>query len=485
MYDVVIIGAGIIGSSIAREISKYNLKVMVVEKEVDLAMGTTKANSAIVHAGFDAKPNTIKGKLNAKGNSMFEKLARDLDFPFLKNGSLVLCFDEADIGDLELLKKQGEVNGVPNLQILSGEETRKLEPNVSESVVAALFADTGGIVCPYEMNIAMAENAFSNGVEFRFGAEVVDIEKIHSGYRLLINGDKFIEGKTTIEGKVIINAAGLYSDVINNLVSDEKFIIKPRKGEYCLFDKVTKNLVTKTIFQLPTKLGKGVLVTPTVDGNILIGPNAVDTEDRDNLDTTKEGLEEIINKARLSIKNIPTNKIITSFSGLRARTDKDDFIIAEVKNSPGFINVAGIESPGLTSAPAIAELVASMVQDILKATLKENFISTRKGIVKFRELNNEERKVLLKVNPEYGTIVCRCEVITEAEIKDAINRPLGATTIDGVKRRTRAGGGRCQAGFCISRVVDILCKELKLELTEVTKCGGKSRLLVGKNKENL
>ena len=485
MYDVVIIGAGIIGSSIAREISKYNLKVMVVEKEVDLAMGTTKANSAIVHAGFDAKPNTIKGKLNAKGNSMFEKLARDLDFPFLKNGSLVLCFDEADIGDLELLKKQGEVNGVPNLQILSGEETRKLEPNVSESVVAALFADTGGIVCPYEMNIAMAENAFSNGVEFRFGAEVVDIEKIHSGYRLLINGDKFIEGKTTIEGKVIINAAGLYSDVINNLVSDEKFIIKPRKGEYCLFDKVTKNLVTKTIFQLPTKLGKGVLVTPTVDGNILIGPNAVDTEDRDNLDTTKEGLEEIINKARLSIKNIPTNKIITSFSGLRARTDKDDFIIAEVKNSPGFINVAGIESPGLTSAPAIAEMVASMVQGILKVTLKENFISTRKGIVKFRELNKEERKALLKINPEYGTIVCRCEVITEAEIKDAINRPLGATTIDGVKRRTRAGGGRCQAGFCISRVVDILCKELKLELTEVTKCGGKSRLLVGKNKENL
>ena len=485
MYDVVIIGAGIIGSSIAREISKYNLKVMVVEKEVDLAMGTTKANSAIVHAGFDAKPNTIKGKLNAKGNSMFEKLARDLDFPFLKNGSLVLCFDEADIGDLELLKKQGEVNGVPNLQILSGEETRKLEPNVSESVVAALFADTGGIVCPYEMNIAMAENAFSNGVEFRFGAEVVDIEKIHSGYRLLINGDKFIEGKTTIEGKVIINAAGLYSDVINNLVSDEKFIIKPRKGEYCLFDKVTKNLVTKTIFQLPTKLGKGVLVTPTVDGNILIGPNAVDTEDRDNLDTTKEGLEEIINKARLSIKNIPTNKIITSFSGLRARTDKDDFIIAEVKNSPGFINVAGIESPGLTSAPAIAEMVASMVQGILKVTLKENFISTRKGIVKFRELNKEERKALLKINPEYGTIVCRCEVITEAEIKDAINRPLGATTIDGVKRRTRAGGGRCQAGFCISRVVDILCKELKLELTEVTKSGGESRLLVGKNKENL
>jgi glycerol-3-phosphate dehydrogenase len=416
---------------------------------------------------------------------MFENLSRDLDFPFIKNGSLVLCFDEADIGDLELLKKQGEINGVPDLQILSGEETRKMEPNVSESVVAALFATTGGIVCPYEMNIAMAENAFSNGVEFNFGAQVVDIKKIHGGYRLLISGDKFIERKANIEGKVIINAAGLYSDVINNLVSDEKFNIKPRKGEYCLFDKVTKNLVAKTIFQLPTKLGKGVLVTPTVDGNLLIGPNAVDVEDRENLDTTKEGLDDIINKARLSIKNIPTNQIITSFSGLRARTDKDDFIISEVKNSPGFINVAGIESPGLTSAPAIAEMVTLMAQDILKATLKENFISTRKGIVKFRELNNEERKALIKSNPEYGTIVCRCEVITEAEIKDAINRPLGATTIDGVKRRTRAGGGRCQAGFCISRVVDILCKELNLDLTEVTKSGGESRLLIEKNKENL
>lgn len=484
MYDVIIIGAGIIGASVSREISKYNLKVIVVEKEIDLASGTTKANSAIVHAGFDAKSNTLKGILNAKGNSMFDKLSKDLDFPFKKNGSLVLCFDEADKENLELLKKQGEVNGVPGLQILSGEETREMEPNISEKVVAALFSPTGGIVCPYEMNIAMAENSFMNGVEFKFGAEVYGIKKIDGGYGLLINDNESGKDKIILEGKVIINAAGLYSDVINNYISEEKFKIIPRKGEYCLFDKAVGNLVTKTIFQLPTKLGKGILVTPTVDGNLLIGPNAIDVEDKGNFDTTKEGLDDIIDKAKLSLKNIPTNQIITSFSGLRAKSETNDFIIGEVKNLPGFINVAGIDSPGLTSAPAIAEMVASMAVDILKATLKEDFISTRKGIVRFRELNNAERDTLIKSNPEYGRVVCRCEVVTEGEIKDAIRRPLGAKTIDGVKKRTRAGMGRCQAGFCTSRVVDILSKELNLPPTEITKSGRKSSLVIGKNKDN-
>ncbi|MCB2289812.1 NAD(P)/FAD-dependent oxidoreductase [Clostridium sp. CS001] len=484
MYDVIIIGAGIIGASVAREISKYNLKVIVVEKEIDVASGTTKANSAIVHAGFDAEPNTFKGRLNAKGNAMFDRLSKELDFPFKKNGSLVLCFDEADKENLELLKKQGEINGVPGLQILTGEETREMEPNVSKKVVAALFAPTGGIVCPYEMNIAMAENSFINGVEFKFGAKVVDIKKIHDGYSLLINKHESKDVISIIEGKVIINAAGLYSDVINNFISDEKFSILPKKGEYCLFDKAVGNLVTKTIFQLPTKLGKGVLVTPTVDGNLLIGPNAIDVDEKENLDTTKEGLDEIIDKARLSIESIPTNQIITSFSGLRAKNKNDDFIIGEVKNSPGFINVASIDSPGLTSAPAIAEMVATMARDILKATLKENFISTRKGIVRFRELNNVQRDALIKSNPEYGKVVCRCEVVTEGEIKDAIRRPLGAKTIDGVKKRTRTGMGRCQAGFCTSRVVDILSTELNLPKEEITKFGGKSSLVIGKNKDN-
>lgn len=479
MYDVIIIGAGIVGSSIAREISKYNLKVIVVDKDLDLASGTTKANSAIVHAGFDAKPGTFKGELNAKGNFMFEKLSKELDFPFKKNGSLVLCFNENDKKKLELLKEQGEINGVPGLEILTGEDTRKMEPSISENVVAALLAPSGGIVCPYEMTIALAENAFTNGVEFKLGSKVNDIKKINNGYSLLLNDDE------VIESKVIINAAGLYSDVINNFVSDEKFNIIPRKGEYCLFDKSAGNLVKKTIFQLPTKAGKGVLVTPTVDGNLLIGPNSVNIEDKEDLDTTKEGLDYIIDKAKLSIKNIPTRQIITSFSGLRASNKNGDFIIGEVKDSPGFINAASIDSPGLTSAPAIADVVASIVKGILKATSKENFIRERKGIVKFRELSNKERNALIKSNPEYGRIVCRCEVITEGEIKDSIRRPLGAKTIDGVKKRTRAGMGRCQAGFCTSRVLDILSKELNIPVTKVTKFGKNSNLLIGKNKENL
>jgi glycerol-3-phosphate dehydrogenase len=479
MYDVVIIGAGIIGASVAREISKYNLKVIVVDKGLDVASGTTKANSAIVHAGHDAGPNTIKGKLNAKGNSMFDNLSKELDFPFKKNGSLILCFDESHKEELELLKRQGELNGVPNLQILTGEQTRKMEPNISENVVASLFAPTSGIVCPYEMNIAMAENAFVNGVEFKFGARVVDIVKNNGGYSLSINDDE------VIETKIIINAAGLYSDVMNNLVSEEKFDIIPKKGEYCLFDKDASNLVAKTIFQLPTKAGKGVLITPTVDGNLLVGPNAVDVEDKTNLDTTKEGLDEIINKAKLSVKSLPTNQIITSFSGLRAKTKVNDFIIGEVKNSPGFINVASIDSPGLTSAPAIAEMVVSIVKGIIKVTPKEDFIKIRKGIIKFRELSNSERDILIKSDPAYGRIVCRCEVVTEGEIKDAIRRPLGAKTLDAVKIRTRAGMGRCQAGFCTSRIVDILSLELNLPPTKITKFGINSRLVIGKNKENL
>jgi len=479
MYDVAIIGSGIIGCSIAREISKYNLNVIVVEKAMDLAAGTTKANSAIVHAGFDAKPNTFKGKLNAKGNAMFEKLSKELDFPFKKNGSLVLCLDEADKKNLELLKKQGELNGVDGLQILTGEETRRVEPNISKKVVAALFAPSGGIVCPYEMNIAMAENAFANGVKFNFGSEVEDIKKIDGGYSLIIGSGK------SLESKVIINAAGLYSDVINNLVSDDKFNIIPRKGEYCLFDKAVGGMVSKTIFQLPTKFGKGVLITPTVDGNLLIGPNAVNIEDKENFDTTKDGLDFILDKARLSIEDIPINQIITSFSGLRATNEKNDFLIGEAKNCPGFINAASIDSPGLTAAPAIAEMIARMVKDILKATIKRDFISGRKGILKFRELSNEERNTLIKSNPDYGRIVCRCEVITEGEIKDAIRRPLGARTIDGVKKRTRAGMGRCQAGFCTSRVIDILSKELCLPPTKITKFGREATLLIGKNKENL
>jgi glycerol-3-phosphate dehydrogenase len=484
MYDVLIIGAGVIGCSIARELSKYKLKTCVIEKECDVAAGTTKANSAIVHAGFDAKTDSLKGKLNAKGNEMFDKLSEELEFPFKRIGAFVLCFDEKDLYKLEDLKKQGEVNGVPDLKILGREELKALEPNISDNAVAALYAPSSGIVCPYEMTIALAENAATNGVEFKFNTKVLNIEKKLTRYL-----DKYLNiylvdtdnGK--LEAKMIINAAGVYADELNNMVSSKKLSIIPRKGQYCLFDKEVGDLVSRTIFQLPTEMGKGVLVTPTVDGNLLLGPNAIDVEDKNDLITSTQSLEEIVNKGKMSIKSLPLNKVITSFSGLRAHSLEDDFIIGEAEGAENFINAAGIESPGLSSAPSIALMIEGLVVEKLEPLKNDNFNPIRKGIPKFRELSNEERNQLIKERPQYGRIVCRCEVVTEGEIVDSIRRPLGATTLDGVKRRTRAGMGRCQSGFCSARVLDILARELDIEPTEVTKFGGNSKLLVGKNKD--
>lgn len=476
MFDVIIIGAGVIGCSIARELSQYNLNICVIDKEVDVSSGTTKANSAIIHAGFDAKPDSLKGKLNAKGNAMFDKLSKELNFPFVRNGALVLCFDENDYPKLTALKERGENNGVPNLQILDRNKIREIEPNVSDDVVAALYAPTSGLVCPYELTIALAENAFLNGVEFKFETKVIDIKKVEGFF--LISTDK-----GDIKSKVVINAAGLFSDDINNMISAKKFNITPRKGEYLLFDKSAGNLITKTIFQLPSTLGKGVLITPTVDGNLLIGPNAVNLKDKLDLSTTRPGMEEIIEKANKSIKGIPYNQIITSFTGLRAKSEFEDFIIEEAEDVKGFINAAGIESPGLSCAPAISEIIKNIVLDILPVTHKENFKPKREKPIKFRDLSNKERKELIARRPEYGKIVCRCETVTEGEILAAIKGPLGAKTLDGVKRRTRASMGRCQAGFCTTRIVDILSKELNIPKTEITKFGFNSKLLVGKNKD--
>lgn len=478
MYDVVIIGAGVIGCTTARELSKYKLKTLVLEKESDVCAGTSKANSAIVHAGFDAMPDTLKGKLNAKSNLMFDKLSGELDFHFKRNGSLVLCFDKNDINKLYELKKRGEENGVPNLSVIDGDEVRLMEPNVSDNVVAALYAPTGGIVCPFTFTIALAESANMNGVEFKFNSKVVNIIKNDNYFSLVTEYG-------IIETKMIVNAAGLYSDNMNNFVSEEKFEIIPRRGEYNLFDKYAGNLVEKTLFQLPTKLGKGVLVTPTVDGNLLVGPNALDIEDKEDLGVTREGLDEIMEKASLSVNSIPLNLIITSFSGLRAKTKKKDFIIGELDDAKGFINAAGIESPGLTSAPLIGEMIRDIIVDRLNPDKNKDFNPIRKAIENFNEMSLEEKREAIKRNHHYGTIVCRCEMVTEGEIIEAINRPLGATTLDAVKRRTRAGAGRCQCGFCITRIIEILNSEKKIPLTEIRKFNKDSKILVGKLKEDL
>ncbi|MBU5592939.1 NAD(P)/FAD-dependent oxidoreductase [Clostridium sp. MSJ-4] len=478
MFDVIIIGAGVVGASIGRELSKYQLKTCIIEKTEDVSSGTTKANSAIIHAGYDAKPDTLKGKLNAKGNAMFDKLAEELDFPFKRNGSFVLCFEEESKYRLENLKKQGEINGVPDMRILSKEEILAMEPNLCDEVVAALYAPTGGIVCPYELTIALSENAAKNGVEFKLNTKVENITSSEEGYVIHTN-------KGDINTRVVINAAGVFADEINNMVSKNKLEIVPRRGEYCLFDKAAGDMIKRTIFQLPSNMGKGVLVTPTVDGNLLVGPNAIDINDKEDLNTSKEGLDDILQKSRKSVKNIPLNQIITNFSGLRAHSTTDDFIIGEVEDARGFINAAGIESPGLSSAPAIAEMVSNIVIEKLKPSINKDFNPIRKSIPRFREMNNDERRELIAKDPKYGKIICRCELVTEGEIIDSIRRPLGATTLDGVKRRTRAGMGRCQSGFCSSRVVDILSKELKRPITEIKKNRGNSNILVAENKEGI
>ncbi|HDK7160023.1 TPA: NAD(P)/FAD-dependent oxidoreductase [Clostridium botulinum] len=471
MFDVTIIGSGVTGAAVARELSKYNLKTCVVEKAIDVANGTSKANSGIVHAGEDPIPGTLKAKMNVRGNEMFDKLQEEIDFPFKRNESFVLCFDEKDIEKLEELRQRGLKNGLPDtMEILNREEALKLEPNLSEYVVAALRLPTGGIVSPYEFNIALAESAAMNGVEFKLETEIIDIEKKEDGYILKTN-------KGDIKTKVVVNAAGVFGDKINNMVSEKKYHITARKGEYLLFDKTVGDMVQRTIFQLPTKMGKGVLVTPTADGNLLLGPTSVDVEEKDDLGTTREGLDTVAEKAKLSIKEIPMRQVITSFAGLRAHEENSDFIIGEAEDAKNFINAIGIESPGLTSAPAIGEYIREMIVEKLKPEENKEFNPIRKDIPKFREMTNEERKEIIKENSAYGKIVCRCEVVTEGEIRDAIRRPLGAKTVDGIKRRTRAGMGRCQSGFCSNRIVEILAEELGIKRNEVTKFGGNSKIL--------
>lgn len=476
MMDVAIIGAGVSGCAIARELSKYQLKVCVIEKEADVCSGTSKANSGIVHAGYDAKPGSLMAKLNVMGNERMNALSKQLDFSFLQNGSMVVCTEEEGIPGLEKLYQQGIANGVKKLSIIDGKAARRMEPNLSEKVVAALYAPTAGIVCPFELNIALAENAAENGVEFLLDTKVVKIHKLEQGYRIQTS-------KGEVGAKIVVNAAGVYADQMHNMVSKNKLQIIPRRGDYCLLDKSEKDFVSHTIFQLPNQFGKGVLVAPTAHGNIIVGPTAIDIQDKEGTNTTQEGIQQLMGKANASVRNLPMRKVITSFAGLRAHEAGHEFIIGEVEDTKGFIDCAGIESPGLTSAPAIGRMVADLVADILAPRKKENYIATRKGILNPQKLTPEQRNELIEKNPAYGTIICRCEMVSEGEMIDAIHRPLGARTLDGLKRRTRGGMGRCQAGFCTPRTMEILSRELGISEQDITKAGGTSKLLMGINKD--
>lgn len=471
-YDAVIIGGGVIGCAIARELSRYDLQICVLEREEDVCSGTSKANSAIVHAGYDAVPGSLKARFNVEGNRRMEELSQELDFPFRRNGSLVLAFSKEELPALKALYERGLKNQVPNMEILSGAQVRAMEPNVADEAAAALYAPTGGIVCPFGLTIALAENACDNGVEFARSTKVYRIAKAGTGYELETSAGSLF-------ASYVVNAAGVYADELHNMVSEKKLHITARKGDYCLLDQEAGNHVSHTIFQLPGKLGKGVLVTPTVHGNLLIGPTATDVEDKEDTGTTAAEMGDIMEKSAWSVKNLPFRQIITSFSGLRAHEDGEDFIIGEAEDAPGFFDAAGIESPGLTSAPAIGVYVAELVAKKANAGKKETWNKTRKGILNPRNLSHKERARLIEQDPRYGTIVCRCEGISEGEIVDAITRTLGAVSLDGIKRRVRQGMGRCQAGFCTPKTMEILARERSIKMEEICKNGAGSRMLTG------
>lgn len=476
MFDIIVIGAGVSGCAVARELSRRKANILVVERAEDVCCGTSKANSAIVHAGYDAKHGTLMAKLNVQGSLLMPQLAKELNFSYQRNGSLVVMMNEEDRPNLNALYENGLANGVKELRIIEREELRQLEPNISDDAVAALYAPTGGIVCPFGLTIALAENAAKNGVQFQFDTEVTGIEKTESGWNLETS-------QGPLEAKVVVNAAGVYADKLHNMVSQESMTIIPRRGDYFLLDRTTEGFVKRTIFQLPGKLGKGVLVAPTVHGNTIVGPTAIDVEDKDATATTQAGLDDVRAKSGMAVKNLPLRQTITSFAGLRAHEPRHEFFIGQI--APGFVDCAAIESPGLSSAPAIGQMVAQIVEDILQLQPNPDFDPHREGFLNPQKLSFEERAELVKQNPAYGTIVCRCETVTEGEILDAIHRVPGARSLDGVKRRVRAGMGRCQGGFCGPKVMEILAREQNISMAEVTKSGGNSKLILGTNKDSL
>lgn len=475
MQDVIIIGAGVIGASIFRELTKYNGKVTMVDMENDVSVGTTKANSAIVHAGYDPKVGTLMAKLNLEGNILFEDICAELKVPFKRNGSLVLAFSDEDMINIKKLYENGLIIGVAGLEIINKQKVLEMEPNVSKKVLGALCAKTGAIVSPYEYTIALAENGVENGGEILLNSRVIKIEK-DENFKITLSSGKMLKSR------YIVNAAGLYADKVHDLICEKEFTIIPRKGEYYVLDKSQGRLFKHTLFQCPSKLGKGTLVTPTIHGNLIVGPNAVDIEDKEDLRTTAKALNNIKEAALKTTDNINFRESIRTFAGLRATSDRGDFIIEEAKDVKGFIDVAGMKSPGLSSAPAIAlEVIKLLKGSGLKVQKNKDFKGSRKSVV-FMELDNEEKNKLIKKDSTYGRIICRCENITEGEIIDAIHRSFGNITVDGVKRRCRPGMGRCQGSFCGPKVQEIIARELNKDMVEICQEKEGSYILVGRTK---
>ncbi|MBN1684162.1 MAG: NAD(P)/FAD-dependent oxidoreductase [Gammaproteobacteria bacterium] len=478
MFDICIIGAGVIGSAIARELAKYDLSLCLLEKDQDVSSGTSKANSGIVHGGYDAKYGTLKAKFCARGNQLYDQLEKELHFGFRRVGSFVIGFDDQDRKTIEALYENGLKNNARGLKIVDGDFVKKREPYLSDQIQVALYCESAGVISPYEFTIALAENAVDNGVELRLNTEVVGIHK---------QADHFVikTHQKPIQSKVVINAAGLYSDKIAKMVGIEDFEIQPKRGEYVLFDKTQGHLVNSIIFQTPTEAGKGVLAVRTYHGNLMIGPSSTYIEEKNNVNTTAETINEVIHAARKSLPNFDLKEVITTFSGNRACSTKHDFIIEESKKIPGFINIAGIESPGLTAAPAIAQYVVEMVaaSHLISLQQKSHFNPERRPYHHVSEMNPKELNELIQKHPEYGRIICRCETVSEGEIKDALSRSIPINTLDAVKRRTRAGMGRCQGGFCTPKILEIIYNELGIPVEKIEKKTAGSYIVVGRTKK--
>ncbi|MDD3410000.1 MAG: NAD(P)/FAD-dependent oxidoreductase [Eubacteriales bacterium] len=470
--DILIIGGGVVGCAVARLLSAYEGKIALIERGSDVAEGASKANSGIVHAGFDAKPGSLKAKLNVEGSRMYEGLCREVQAPYGNPGALVLAFSEEERKTVNELYQQGVANGVEGLEIIEREKILELEPRTNPDVVCALWAKTSGLTSPYELTCALADHAAVNGVEFMLETEAQDVKKEAEGFTVVTN-------KGDIHCRILVNCAGVSSAKLHNMLSEKKLEIIPRKGEYYLLDHAQVPMFTMTMFQTPTKMGKGVLVSPTAHGNLLLGPTAEDIEDPLDTATTGAALKLVNEAVRKTWPKENLRTCVTTFAGIRAHEKNGDFVIGATEGAKGAYEAVGVESPGLTAAPAIAKMMAEQIADENGLTKKADWKPAPQRRKPFSSMTLEERAEAYAQNPEYGTLVCRCEQVTEAEIREAIRRPVGARTIDAIKRRTRAGMGRCQGGFCSPRVLEILTEELGIAPTEVTKCGGKSTLLVG------
>ena len=473
MYDVAIIGCGIMGAAAAYYLSGYKLSIAVIEKNNDVCMETTRANSAIIHAGYDPEPGTVCAKYNVRGNALTEEIAKKLDIAYKKIGSLVVAFSDAELEHINRLYERGLKNGVPDMRIIGQDELREMEPYISEEALGALWAPTAAIVNPWEYGIAMAETAVANGAELLLNTEVQSIESADGYYKINCGGK-------TVEAKFVINAAGVWCDDIHNMVAEPAFKVEPSAGEYFLLDKSEGTRAKHVIFQCPNELGKGVLVSPTVHGNLIVGPNAIPSE-KDDKTTKTSSLDFVRKMACKSVPSINYRENIRNFTGVRANTDANDFIVEFA--APRFLDLAGIKSPGLSSAPAIAEDAVRMLgEDGLELEKKASFIDKRTHI-RFKDLSYDEKNALVDKKPEYGRVVCRCETITEGEILAALASPIPPVSLDGIKRRCGTGMGRCQGGFCGPKILDIMSQFNRCAPEDILQDNNGSYILIGETKQ--